>query len=111
MGVDTFKRFGQIRLFFFSNAALLHTVAVMTLQSPPENTTAKIINPDQAQLSTNSQPAGCSCACRTLPTKRGGVPNLGVFSRRHYRLQSEAGWCNASVAELSHDNCLVLFHL
>ena len=37
------------------------------------------------------------------PNKGGALPDLGVFPRRHYRLQSEAGWCNASVPECSHD--------
>ena len=35
--------------------------------------------------------------------QEGRPPDLGVFPRRHYRLQSKAGWCNASVPEFSHD--------
>ena len=37
------------------------------------------------------------------PNKGGALPDLGVFPRRHYRPQSKAGWCNASVPEFSHD--------
>ena len=37
------------------------------------------------------------------PNKGGALPDLGVFPWRHYRLQSKAGLCNASVPEFSHD--------
>ena len=37
------------------------------------------------------------------PNKGGALFDLGVFPRRHYRLQLEAGWCNASVHEFSYD--------